>query len=127
MIPTITKRVIDLRLAPADQLEVVMQRRHLEDALPGQLKEATWMMTESASTTKTPPTMSSSSSCLMRIATVPSAPPSARDPDVAHEDVGRVRVVPEEAQARADQRAAEDRQLAGGREAHQQQVLGENR
>ena len=33
-------------------------------------------------------------------------------PDVAHEDVGRMRVPPEKAEARADERAAEDRQLA---------------
>ena len=32
--------------------------------------------------------------------------------DVSHEDVGGIRVVPEEAEAGADQRAAEDRQLA---------------
>ena len=43
--------------------------------------------------------------------------------DVAHEDLGGVRVVPEESEARADERAAEDRQLAGRREAHQQQVV----
>ena len=30
----------DLRLAPADQLEVVVERRHPEDALAGQLERA---------------------------------------------------------------------------------------
>ena len=38
------------------------------------------MTTDSASSTKTPPTMTSSSSCLIRMATVPSAAPSASDP-----------------------------------------------
>src|SRR6185295_16764694 len=38
------------------------------------------MTTEKASSTKTPPTITSSSSCLMRMATVPSAAPSASDP-----------------------------------------------
>ena len=38
------------------------------------------MITDSASSTKTPPTIGSSSSCLMRMATVPSAPPSASEP-----------------------------------------------
>src|SRR5881296_4398271 len=38
------------------------------------------MTTESASSTNTPPTITSSSSCLIRIATVPSAAPSASDP-----------------------------------------------
>ena len=46
--------------------------------------------------------------------------------DVAHEDLGGVSVVPEKAEARADQRAAEDGQLGRRREAHQQQVLGED-
>src|SRR5437667_12856057 len=47
---------------------------------PVNLNEATWMMTDSASSTNTPPTMPSSSSGLMRMATVPSAAPSASDP-----------------------------------------------
>src|SRR5579859_2059078 len=38
------------------------------------------MMTESASSTKIPPINGSNSSCLMMIATVPIAPPSASDP-----------------------------------------------
>src|SRR5499426_2765228 len=38
------------------------------------------MMTDSASRTNTPPTITSSSSCLMRMATVPSAAPSASEP-----------------------------------------------
>src|SRR6266852_3443610 len=47
---------------------------------PLNLKYPTWMTTESASSTNTPPTITSSSSCLIRIATVPSAAPSASDP-----------------------------------------------
>ena len=46
-----------LRLAPANQLEVVVERRHLEDARPVSLNEATWMITDSASITNTPPTI----------------------------------------------------------------------
>ena len=47
--------------------------------------------------------------------------------DVAHEDVGGIRVVPEEPEARADQRAAEDRQLADQRRHRGSwQVLGEH-
>src|SRR4051795_1278122 len=38
------------------------------------------MTTDSASSTKTPPTMTSTNSCLMRSAIVPSAAPSASDP-----------------------------------------------
>src|SRR4029077_8013464 len=44
------------------------------------LNDATWMTTDSASITNTPPTMSSSISCLMRIATVARAAPSASEP-----------------------------------------------
>src|SRR6266487_5714179 len=48
--------------------------------LPVVLNDATWITTDSASRTNTPPTITSSSSCLMRIATVPSAAPSASEP-----------------------------------------------
>ena len=46
--------------------------------------------------------------------------------DVAHEDLRRVRVEPEESERRADQRAAEDRQLRRLRKPDQQQVVGEH-
>ena len=81
--------------------------------LPVSLKEATWMITESASTTKTPPMSGRSSSFLVSSARVPRAPPSASEPDVAHEDPAGIAVEPEEAEAGADQRAAEDGELAG--------------
>ena len=45
------------------------------------------MITDSASSTKTPPTIGSSNSCLMSRATVPSAPPRRERADVAHEDL----------------------------------------
>ena len=45
--------------------------------------------------------------------------------DVAHEDRGRVGVEPEEADAGADHRAAEDRQLAGAGDVRDVQVLGD--
>src|SRR5580765_3355004 len=47
---------------------------------PVSLNEATWMITESATSTKTPPTSPSNSSCLIKMATVPSAAPSASEP-----------------------------------------------
>ncbi len=52
----------------------------LKTRLPVVLNEATWTMTESASSTNTPPTITSRNSCLMRSATVPSAPPRPSDP-----------------------------------------------
>ncbi|SST10557.1 Uncharacterised protein [Acinetobacter baumannii] len=45
--------------------------------------------------------------------------------DVAHEDLRRIGVEPEEAEAGADQRGAEHDQLAGARYVGNQQVLGE--
>src|SRR5580700_379410 len=48
--------------------------------LPVLLNDATWITTDSASSTKMPPTITSNSSCLMRIATAPSAAPSASEP-----------------------------------------------
>src|SRR6185295_16035579 len=48
--------------------------------LPVDLNDATCMTTDSASSTNTPPTTTSRSSCLMRMATVASAAPSASDP-----------------------------------------------
>ncbi len=47
---------------------------------PRDLYDATWKMTEIASMTNTPPTNSSSNSCLLTTATVPSAAPSGREP-----------------------------------------------
>ena len=47
-------------------------------------------------------------------------------PDIAHEDFGRVRVVPKESEARADERPAENRQLGGLRKMNEEQVLGKN-
>ena len=71
----------DLRLLPADRA------RSGGGAAPCgrcacrvSLKEATCRITERASITKRPPTEKSSSSCLIRMATVPSAPPRARLP-----------------------------------------------
>ena len=47
--------------------------------------------------------------------------------DVAHEDLGGMRVEPEEAERRADHRAAEDGQLAGLRHPGDAQVVGDAR
>src|SRR5579864_6002774 len=47
--------------------------------------------------------------------------------DVAHEDVGGIRVVPEESEARADERTAEDRELTGQRRhARELQIFSED-
>src|SRR6202158_3393642 len=48
--------------------------------LPVLLNDPTWITTDSTSSPEPPPTVTSNSSCLMRIATVPSAAPSASEP-----------------------------------------------
>src|SRR6266852_1495002 len=48
--------------------------------LPVSLKLRTWIMTETASMTKTPPTTTSNNSCLQQIATTPIRPPIASEP-----------------------------------------------
>ena len=110
-----------------DQLEVVVHAAPSGTrACPVSLNDATWMTTDSASSTNTPPTIGRSSSCLIRIATVPSARAERQRPDVAHEDFGRVRVLPEEAERRADERAAEHRELRTPAKVHEQQVVRED-
>ena len=48
--------------------------------LPRNLKDATWTITDTASTTKTPPTTTNRISFLLMTATIPSAAPSPRLP-----------------------------------------------
>ena len=60
---------------------MVVDRRHPEDALAGALVDrTTWMMTDSASTTNSPPMIASTISWWVATAIAPSAPPSARLP-----------------------------------------------
>jgi hypothetical protein len=70
----------DLRLLPAHELEVMVKRGHAEHALARILKEPTCNSTEKASTMKSPPTKKRRSSCLIRMATLPRAPPRLRLP-----------------------------------------------
>ncbi len=57
---------------------------------------------------------------------MPSAPPSASDPTSPMKISAGIRVVPKESKARADERAAEDRQLGGLRKVHEQQIVGQD-
>ena len=52
----------------------------LKTRLPVDLKEITWIMTERASMTKTPPTITSKNSVFVITATAANAPPKASDP-----------------------------------------------
>ena len=79
-------------------------------------------MTDSASTTKIPPTITSRISCLVSTAMVPERPPQRERSDVPHEDLGRIRVVPEEAESGSDHGAAQHGQLAGAHHARNLQI-----
>ena len=92
--------------------------------LPVSLKLATWIITDSVSITNTPPMMNSTTSWRTITAMVPSAAQGQRT-DVAHEDLRRIGVEPEEAEAGTDQRAAEDDEFSGTGDVGDQQILGE--
>ena len=68
-------------------------------------------MTEPVSSTKTSPMSGRSKTCPVMSAMTASVAPSARAPGVAHEDLGRVHVVPEEREDGADDQGAEERQV----------------
>ncbi len=55
----------------------------------------------------------------------PSAPPRASDAGIAHEHRGRRGVVPQEAEAAAEQRGGEDQELAGAGDEMDAEVFGE--
>ena len=85
------------------------------------------MMTDSASITNRPPMMASTISCLVATAIAPSSAAERQRAGVAHEDLRRRRVEPEKAEAGADQRAADHRQLAGAGHEIDLQIVGEHR
>ena len=71
----------DAGLGPAGELEVVVQRRHPEDALARGLERSRPGGSPRAPPGRTGrPTITSSISCLIITATAPSAPPSGSDP-----------------------------------------------
>ncbi len=85
------------------------------------------MITDSASSTNRPPTSASRISCLASTATLPMRAAERERADVAHEDLGRMGVAPQEAERRADQRAAEHRHLADARHVGHLQVARRRR
>ena len=73
-----------------------------------------------------PPTITRISSCLVTTASVPSAPPSESDPTSPMKTSAGMGVVPEEAEAGAEQRAAEDDQLAASRDIQDLEIIGDD-
>src|SRR6185503_5924810 len=112
----------DLRLAPSDQLEVVMERRHLEHTFAGELEGGDLddhrhpLEHEDAADDRQQQFLLDENGHGAERAA------QGQRTDVAHENLGGITVVPKEAETGPGQRAAEDRQLAR-READQQQIL----
>ncbi len=82
-------------------------------------------MTDIVSSTNRPPTMASTISCLVATAITAERAAQRQRAGIAHEDHGRRRVEPQEAEAGADQRAADDGQLARTGDMVDLQVGGE--
>ena len=94
--------------------------------LPVSLKEATWMITETASSTNRPPTIGEHDLVLGGDGDGAEHAADRERAGVAHEDRGRRRVEPQEAEARADHRAAEHGELARAGDVVDLQVVGED-
>ena len=73
------------------------------------------MITDSASTTKSPPMIASTISCLVATAIAPSAPPSARLPVSPMKTAAGGALYQRKPEPAADQRRDEDQELAGAR------------
>src|ERR1044072_8903639 len=108
----------DLRLLPSRHLEVVVQRRHLEEPLARpqtplrQLEEADLERQRQSLDDVDAADEHEDQLLLRQHADGADGAADGEAPHVAHEDLRGRRVVPEEPQTRPDHRPAEDRQLA---------------
>src|ERR1700726_2270391 len=116
----------DLRLGPAQLLEMMMDRRHLEDALARELEGRNlhdhrnrFQHEQSADHGQHDLVLDGDRDRTEHAAERERA-------GVAHEDRGRRRVEPEKSEARAEQRAAQHRELAGARDIVDLQIVGED-
>src|ERR1700756_2523550 len=75
------------------------------------LNDPTWMITDSAITTNSPPSMASSSWVLVHTARPRQPPAEGERAGVAHEDAGRGRVPPQEPEARAEHGGGDHREV----------------
>ena len=89
------------------QLEMMMKRRHRENAFAGQLETQHLQDDrDRLRCTKTPPTTARSNSCLQQIATTPIIPPIASEPVSPMKTLAGMTIEPEKAEAGADERGA---------------------
>src|SRR5262252_41088 len=116
----------DLRLAPPALLEVVMNRSHLEDTLTGHLERRhldddrqTFHQKHAADDEEQQFLFDQNRDRRERGT-------KRQRSDVAHEDLRRVRVVPEEAERRADERTTEHGELGDWRQVNHIEIVGKN-
>src|SRR3990172_3068026 len=115
----------DLRLFPPHELEVVVERRHAEDALAGQLERPHLQDHRERFENKHAADEEKQNLLLDDDGHGAEGAAQGERAYVAHEDVGRVGVVPEKANRRSGHGAAEDGQLAHVRHAGEVEVHGE--
>src|SRR6185437_5255467 len=114
-----------LRLRPALELEVVMERGHAEDATAGQL-EGYDLEDDRGGLEHEDAAHDESHQLLAHYHGDDTDGGAYRQrADIAHEDLRRISVEPEKAEARARERRAENQQLAGPRDLRDLQVVRE--
>src|SRR5215469_13867822 len=101
-----------LRLAPAQQFEMVMNRRHAENALAPQLERTHLQNDRERFQDKYSADEEKQDLLLDDDGDGPKGAPQRQRADVSHENFRRMRVVPEESQRCAYQRPAKNRELA---------------
>src|SRR5262245_34807884 len=117
----------DLRLGPAFLLEVVMQRRHHEYPPAGELERDHLHDHRNRLQHEQPADDGERDLVLGGDRDRADQPTERQRAGVAHEDRGWRRIEPQEAEAGAEQRAAQDHQLAGTRHEMNLQIVGIDR
>ena len=115
-----------LRLRPAHQLEMVVQRSHLEDPLLPQLIAAHLQDDRNPFDHEDATDKRQQQFLLDHHRYGRNGAPQRQRTHVTHEDLRRVRVIPEETDTRAHHRSTEDGHFADHRHAVEPQVVGED-
>src|SRR5438093_1969642 len=114
----------DLRLGTSFELVMVMERRHPEDTLAGELEAGDLDDDRGGLDDVEPADQRQEQLGLGQHGQRPDGGAERQRADVAHEDFGRMTVEPEKADRGPDQRAAEDRQLAGAPHVQDLEIVG---
>src|SRR5579883_2232655 len=115
----------DLRLGPAELLEMMVDRRHAEDALAGHLERSDLHDDRQGFDDEQSADDRQHDLVLDRDRNRAEQAAQGQRAGIAHEYLRRRRVEPEEADAGADQRAANDDEIAGMRHVVDAEIAGE--